>query len=403
MKLISLIAALGTGLAGLAAIAAPPQNQWQQPASALADQIAEILGPGQAQLTLRNISSIPSDAVPGIRKVLDQDLKAHGVLVSDAESTNSIHVTLSENTRERLWIAEVIEGNVSKVVMVHVDSAAPTAPALDSHMILRKERIRMTTSSNEPILAAFESNGSLILLHPESISVLKLTAAGWTEQKAFPLGHRQSLTRDPRGIFSPGPDSGSFTSYAPGTLCTGSRGGSVLDWNIQCDASDDPWPLSSGSVAIKAFFNPARNYFTGVVTPSLGADLPPFYSAALVPRPAGGIALLITGIDGKVQLLDNGALRSITGTRDWGSDIAVFQSGCGAGTQILTSSSGAAANDSVRAFELPALEAIPSSAPLSMDGTVTALSTAPDGKSAFAVVRNAENEYEVDRVTALCN
>jgi hypothetical protein len=38
-----------------------------------------------------------------------------------------------------------------------------------------------------------------------------------------------------------------------------------------------------------------------------------------------------------------------------------------------------------------------------MDGTVTALWTAPDGKSVLAVVRNAANEYEVDRVTALCN
>jgi hypothetical protein len=34
---------------------------------------------------------------------------------------------------------------------------------------------------------------------------------------------------------------------------------------------------------------------------------------------------------------------------------------------------------------------------------VTALWTAQDGKSAFAVVRNPAGEYEVDRVTALCN
>ena len=34
-----------------------------------------------------------------------------------------------------------------------------------------------------------------------------------------------------------------------------------------------------------AFYNSARNYFTGVVTPSVGVDLPPFYAAALIPRP----------------------------------------------------------------------------------------------------------------------
>ncbi len=49
------------------------------------------------------------------------------------------------------------------------------------------------------------------------------------------------------------------------------------------------------------------------------------------------------------------------------------------------------------------LEALPASSPVAMDGTVTALWTAQDAKSVFAVVRNAAGTYEVDRVTALCN
>jgi hypothetical protein len=82
-------------------------------------------------------------------------------------------------------------------------------------------------------------------------------------------------------------------------------------------------------------------------------------------------------------------------------------SGCGAGTQIVVSGSGEAMPaTALRAYELPAQEAIPASAPLAMDGTVTALWTAPDGKSVFAVVRKSANpadQYEVDRVTASCN
>ncbi|MGB9228429.1 MAG: hypothetical protein WCC24_01740, partial [Terracidiphilus sp.] len=134
-----------------------------------------------------------------------------------------------------------------------------------------------------------------------------------------------------------------------------------------------------------------------------GPELPPFYSAALVPRPAGGAALLIGGTDGRLQMVENGALWPVAGTRDWGSDFAVLHSGCGAGTQVIASGSGEAAHDSLRAYELPALEAIPASSPLAVDGTVTALWSAPDSRSVFAVVRSAENEYEVDRVTALCN
>jgi hypothetical protein len=132
-------------------------------------------------------------------------------------------------------------------------------------------------------------------------------------------------------------------------------------------------------------------------------DLPPFYAGALLPRSAGYGALLIGGIDGKVTMAENGVLKVVTGTRDWGSDFAVLHSGCGARVQVIASSSGEATNDSLRAYELPALEAVPASAPLAMNGTVTALWAAPDGKSVLAVVRSAANQYEVDRVTALCN
>ena len=154
---------------------------------------------------------------------------------------------------------------------------------------------------------------------------------------------------------------------------------------------------------MKAFYNAARNYFTGAVNFSLGVDLPPFYSAAQIIRTASSAPLLIGGIDGKIQILEGSALKPVAGTRDWGSDFAALHSGCGAGMQIVVSGSGEAAGDSLRAYELPAQEAFPASASLAMDGTVTALWTAPDGNSVFAVVHGAADQYEVDRVTALCN
>jgi hypothetical protein len=220
-------------------------------------------------------------------------------------------------------------------------------------------------------------------------------------------------SRDPRGILIAGTSKNSFTAFLPGTKCAGTRAESLTEtkrlsdgWKLDCHPSDDPWPIAQLDAAtppLKAFYNASRNYFSGVVAPSVGVDLPPFYSAALVPRASGANALLIGGIDGRVQLAENSALHPVAGARDWGSDFAVLRSGCGAGAQIVSSGSGEAANDSLRAYELPALEAVPASAPLAMEGTVTALWTAPDGKSVLAVVRNASNQYEVDRVTALCN
>jgi hypothetical protein len=154
---------------------------------------------------------------------------------------------------------------------------------------------------------------------------------------------------------------------------------------------------------IKAFYNAARNYFTGVINGSPSMDVPPFYIATQVVRSATSMPLLVGGVDGKVQLLENGKVKLVGGARDWGSEFAALQTGCGSGTQIVASGSGEASNDSLRAYELPAQEAIPASAALAMGGTVTALASSPDGKSLIGIVRTTANEYEVDRVTASCN
>ena len=422
MRLVGAVALMVCWLAGLAACGAQTgqtPSKWAQPAAELAGQIADILGPGQAQLSVRNMSSIPTSEIPAIRKMLEQDLKARGVLAGGAESANAIRVTLSENARERLWVAEIIEGNEMRVTMIHVETAQPnTAMKSSERVVLRKERILGAanrageSSSNDPILAAAEINGHYVVVLADRISAFSSSGGGWIESNTFAIDKK--FGRDPRAVLVPASDGGSFEAYAPGTKCTGNyslplNGGSANSaWSIRCHPSDDPWPIyqsadASAAPALKAFYNTARDYFTGVVTPAIGVDLPPFYAAGMIPRAAGGAAVLLAGVDGKVQMIENGTMRPLAGARDWGSDFAVVRSGCGSGTQVIVSTSGEAKNDSLRAFEMPGIEAIPESSALSMDGTVTALWTAQDGKSAMAVVRNAAGEYEVDRVTALCN
>jgi len=409
------------GLSGIAICSAQiPQapSRWVQPAAELAGQIADILGPGQAQVTVRNLSTIQAGEIPAIRKLLELDLKAHGIIASGGESANAVRVTLSENVRERLWVAEVVEGSETHVAMVHVDASTATVAVADARMVLQKEKITGLSIRlggivlDDPVLAATEINGHFVVMFADQISIFSPIPGGWTESNTFLMEKR--LSRDPRGVLLANAGGGSFTAYAPGAECVGSYSlplsGPMADsgWSVRCHTSDDPWPIyqsadASGLPPLKAFYNPARDYFTGVVAPSIGVDLPAFYSAGLIPRAAGGAALLVTEIDGKVSIAENDALRNVAGTRDWGSDFAMVRSGCGAGTQVIASSSGEAVNDSLRAFEIPALEAVPESGPLAMDGTVTALWTAQDGKSAFAVVRDTAGEYEVDRVSALCD
>jgi hypothetical protein len=406
---LSRLAALGLiGLAALKVDAAP--GSWEQPVAALADQVAEILGPAQAHITFRNLSAISADEVPAIRGLIERDLKSHGIVAaSDAESANTVRITLSEDTRQLLWVAEVVEGSETRVAMVPapLDRSKPSQAA--GGMTLRRQ---VVLDGHEPMLAALETAVAMVTLEPEQIVIYARTPNGWQEQKRVDIGQHHPLARDPRGILFASADGQAFEAWLARTHCKGSYVAAqpAGDWQVQCNESDDPWPLPHPPVTemgvsltpITAFYNAARDYFTGVTSLSPEMDLPPFYSAVQLPRPNGS-GLLVGGIDGKVQLVDASPLKPIAGTRDWGSDFAVLHSGCGSGAQIVASGSGEAVSDSLRAYELPALEAVPASAPLAVNGTVTALWPAPDGKSVFAVIRSAVNEYEVDRVTASCN
>ena len=400
--------------------AASPSSQWEQATSALAGKIAEVLGPGEARVTIRNLSSIPTDEIPAIRRLLEADLKSHSISVSGAESANSVRVTLSESAHERLWVAEIAEGNETKVTMIDLGPVR-TAPASNSSgMTLRKQAI---LSTREPLLAALEVPAGIIVLEPEQIAFYVRGLDGWRVGEQVRIQQRIPIARDPHGVLRMSADGQGFEAWLAGAECTGPlvTALSTGDWAVRCSASDDPWPITPSSAtpgsklpsspgvtvadagSLRAFYNTARNYFTGVVIPGSSIDLPPFYSAAEVARSSGGAGFLVAGIDGKVQLVEYGASHPVAGTRDWGSDFAVIRSGCGTSEQIIVSGSGEASHDSLRAYELPAFEAVPASAPLPTEGTVTALWTSPDLKSAFAVMRNSAEQYEVDRVTVLCN
>ncbi|MGB6688958.1 MAG: hypothetical protein WBE76_14080 [Terracidiphilus sp.] len=399
-------------LVSVAAVAQAP-SPWEQPAAALAEQVAGILGPGQARLTIRDASTIPANEIPAIRSLLEQDLKARGVQTSGAESASTIRVTLSENVRERLWVAEVIEGSETHVAMVHVEAAAPQPIAAVSGLTLRKQTALV---SKQPVLAALEMASGLVVIEPEWIVFYGKTADGWQEQKRVAIGQKRALARDPRAEILPNVAGNGFEAFVAGMECDGNFATGTENAQVKCHDSDDPWPIAPLSGAevgtepipastagtVKAFYNSSRNFFTGVITPGLDVDLPAFYSAEAIPLSPGLAAFVLTSIDGRVQRVQGGTARPVSGTRDWGSDFAVLHSGCGAGYQVIASGSGEAASDSLRAYELPAQEAVPASAPLAVDGTVMTMWNAPDGKSVLAVVRKPAGDYEVDRVTALC-
>lgn len=382
---------------------ARPGGPWDQPAADLARQAAALAGPGPARLIIHNNSSLSNGEIPAIRLLLERDLRSFGVLPGSSDSATAIRVTLSQNTQGGLWVAEVLEGTESRVAMVTVMLGESAPPPAAAGITLRRT---LLAAEPDPILDAAVVDGRLVVLEPEQVLVYSAATAarsaggdaGVTEAQIFPITHSRPLPRDLRGRLVVAQDH-LFDAYLPGVLCTGSNAGAQLA--ITCADSDDPWPITS---AQRAFYSGMRNYFTGILAPGFGMDLAPFYTAADLPRVAGS-AVLLNPVSGGVVLIENATAKPVSGANDWGSDFVVIRSGCGSGAQVVVSGSGAAAaGDTLRAFEISGREAMAVSAPLPVDGVVTAIHPAPDGTAATVIIRrDAPLRYEASHVAALCN
>jgi hypothetical protein len=375
-------------------------------------------------VTFTNRSPLTSEEAAGVRKLLEKDLRGLGVISSNAESGTAIRVTLSANADGGLWVAEVAEGTEVRVAMVAAEIGPPAADRIESGIVLSKT---LLWRQREPVLDVFMipasgSAATMLVLEPERIVSYRpaagpgTAAASWMKEREFPIPHERPFPRDIRGRLLPGAaDSGHlFEAYLPGAQCWGTDNNSLL--TVICEDGDDPWPILAGadsggqSARQKAFYNSARNYFTGVLAPGYGLRLPAFYDAAAMPRPAG-TALLLSALDGRVLLIENESAKRVSGTAEWGSDLAAVRSGCGSGTQVLVSAPGSGSAESVRAYEISGLEAAPVSAPLEMEGAETAMWSSYDEANATIVVRTEAvasgtgraAEYEVYRVAAHCN
>src|SRR5690348_5726075 len=273
------------------------------PAADLARQIAALAGPGPARLVILNNSSLPTGEIPVIRRSLERDLRGLGVLAGGAESATLIRVTLSQNMNGGLWVAEVREGTELRVAMVPVSLDVPMTGPAGAALTLRRT---LLLSEPEQILdaAVFASGGEqrLVVLEPERFLVFTrnpaaITAPGasptWNQPQSFPIERTRSYPRDLRGRIVAAQNH-LFDAFLRGVQCTGTNAGAQL--SVSCAESDDPWQVTSTQ---RAFYNTMRDNFTGVLAPGFGMRLPPFYSAAELPR-IGQPATLLNSVSGKV-------------------------------------------------------------------------------------------------------
>ena len=370
-----------------------------QPATRLARAIVAISGPGAASISYRNQSSLSVADEDIARKALERQLRSGGVRLSSPDTASAdIRITFSENTQGYVWIAEVQQGNDTRVAMVTADRAPNAAPAATpASMTLHKT---LLWSQPAPILdLAVVPAGSdqiMLVLDPEGVTLFKHPGGTWQAQQTLVVNHDRPWPRDLRGRLVPGNDH-LFDAYLPGVICSSTAAGQL---SMTCRTGDDPWPVALNQ---SAFFASVRNFFTGAMSPALGKQgtVPPFYSAAPLSRPTYTLWFFVR-TDGSVHAFDginDLALR----TANWGA-VAAVHTGCGAGTQLLaTGVTDGTSPDTVHAFDVADRAPVEAAVPLDFAGPITAFWTMSGNASAVAVVHNLQaDRYDAYELTITC-
>jgi hypothetical protein len=376
-------------------------DQWGAPEAQLARKIAAVSGPGAVAFNLENRSSLGLADVKVIQGGLLSELAALGVHnVSAEQAAASLNVALSENLESYVWVAEIRQGDGEKtVVMVTIKRSAaasverPTVPLAIRGSLLWSDDHRILD------LVLLEGNPQhMIALEPERVIVLAMQGNRWLEAQSLSVAHLRPWPRDLHGRLVLRKDH-LFDTYLPGIFCQSTVASPM---GLDCRESDDPWPLSI-QPPLNGFFAPARNFFTGALSPGIGnqTSVPSFYAAAALPREKY-VLWLFSGRDGKVHMLD-GLTEQTLARSNWGSDIVTVRSGCGTGWQVLATGNRSDDRDTVQAFEVPDREAEVAGKPIEFGGTITALWPDADGTGAMAVSKNAETgKYEAYRLSIAC-
>ena len=399
---------------------------WNAAEQQLARKIVAVTGPGAVAVTVENRSSLGKRDSEAVQNGLHFALEQLGIRFVDAgQAAASVAITLSENSASYVWVAQIRQGEGDPAVaMVSVPRPGGVPAVHDSMpMVLRRT---LLWTQDDPILdvAVLEEGATptrIVVLDPAKISLYRWQDSKWQTEQVMEIPHARPWPRDLRGKLITAKDH-LLDVYLPGVSCH-SAGGNLLSLN--CRDSEDPWPLVANDVRESfplaggsmgggnvppasiapqfAFFSPTRNFFTGVLSPGLGkgVTIPSFYSAAALPR--GKYTLwLFAATDGQIHMLDG--LSDRTAKLEWGSDLTMVKSSCGAGWQVLSTTAGGRSGDALRAYEIPDRDPVAASAAADFAGRITALWTGSRGDTAVAVVKNPETgSYEAFRLAVACD
>jgi hypothetical protein len=361
--------------------AQPPPLAMAQTAAQLAALTSSLL-PRRSivSLELQNLTNFPAPEWSSFRGLLQDEfhkagLETAGVDSRTASPESRVRVTLSEDTRGLLLVAEVFSGDNRQIAMLpwNLPSAAPPKPRITISN-------KLLWAQTEPILdlAMVDSDSVLLILSTNQVASYRLLGDKWTPSAATSLLLPRPLTRDPRGRLNAAADG--FRAYLPTATCQGTW---KPDIKLACVNGTETWPDT------QARFVADRN------TLQSDAMKVPFFSSANGTSTNG----LFATADGRVE---DRTGQPVIGAEAWGSDIAGAVDPCGSGIAVIATSA-SADREEIRVYELANGQATPASDALSLPGPVTGLWPAESRGQATLVVRNLlTGQYEASRLALAC-
>ena len=386
--------------------AARAQNA-RESAAELARRIVAAVGPMRPlTLTLRNVSSLGAGEFTALARVLESELASDGMRLGEtAEGAAEARVTLSENLRGFLWVAEVVQGEKRDVVMQGFAARERVAAAPPS-VALRIEKTLLWEQESPILDAALTDAGGapqLLVLEPGRLALYRREGEKWQAQVDAPIARQAAWPRDVRGRIEM--ERGVFTVYLPGLECGGVASPRLSMECREVSSDESIWTLRfEKDDFLSARFDAQGNAFDGTLFPNSQAErrVSPFFSAAIIPSDSQGLFLL-AGTDGKARLY-GAAAEPEAEFASWGSELVVFRSECAESAVILATGPGDWQQaDILRVLHLEDRDAVVAGPSVSFSGPVTALWTAETNNGAVAVARNLKTaRYEAYSITIAC-
>jgi hypothetical protein len=340
------------------------------------------------------------------QRLIETELHAHGFqIVNDASFEIKIRITLSQDSVERLWVADFTREGKQSALMVPFELITPDLRSWATGMHLDRE---LVFSQNSPMLdfgcdssAAAKDCGDKLILNADSVVLmsteLNFPSANILHEKPWPRDLRGRLTRN-------GPV---FEVNIGDVTCQGEI--SHIAEAMKCGPQRNRQWIFSGPLGGQSSAQIAseQNWFewTGAVGPNPAQPKrPPFYSMAGF-EVNGQSAWIATGVDGNARVFTEKSGDPIGSIPGWGSEIATVKSECGTGWQILaTKARDYTENDSITVYEWAGNELRADSGPIEMNGPIVAMWSDQSGGPARAVVRNLKTgDYEAYLLKVGCS